>query len=90
MLDSVASHHRIQFQGKLKIQTPKNGEKPQLEPDLAVRKNFFIKLVVSQAYIQNPFCVSILVRLYAGAYIRLIFGTILFSLIKLHLVDRNT
>lgn len=67
MLDSVASHHRIQFQGKLKIQTPKNGEKPQLEPDLAVRKNFFIKLVVSQAYIQNPSCVSILVRLYAGA-----------------------
>ena len=34
MLDIVASFHRIQFQGKLRIQTRENGEKPHLEPDL--------------------------------------------------------
>ena len=34
MLDIVASYHRIQFQGKLMIQTQENGEKPNFGPDL--------------------------------------------------------
>ena len=34
MLDIVASYHRIQFQGKLVIQTQENGEKPHFEPNL--------------------------------------------------------
>ena len=35
MLDIVASYHRTQFQGKLKIQTQENSEKPYFGPDLA-------------------------------------------------------
>ena len=34
MLDIVASYHRIQFQGKLMIQTQENDEKPYFGLDL--------------------------------------------------------
>ena len=34
MLNIVASYHRIQFHGKLMIQTREYGEKPHFGPDL--------------------------------------------------------
>ena len=34
MLHIVASYHRMQFQGKLMIQTQENGEKPYFGPNL--------------------------------------------------------
>ena len=34
MFGIVASYHRMQFQGKLMIQTQENGEKPHFGPDL--------------------------------------------------------
>ena len=34
MLDIVASYHRMQFQGKLMIETQENVEKPHFGPDL--------------------------------------------------------
>ena len=34
MLDIVASYHRIQFQGKVMIQTRENGKKPHFGADL--------------------------------------------------------
>ena len=33
-VDWVASYHRIQFHGKLMIQTQENGKKPHFKPDL--------------------------------------------------------
>ena len=36
MLDIVASYHRIQFQGKLVIQTQENSKKPHSELDLGL------------------------------------------------------
>ena len=35
MLNTVASYHRIQFQGKLIIQTQENGKKPHFVPDFS-------------------------------------------------------
>ena len=49
MLDIVASYHRIQFQGKIVIQTQENGKKPHFRPDLdplgpnSGHQNFFYK-----------------------------------------------
>ena len=34
MLGIVASYHRMEFQGKLMIQTQENGKKPHFGPDL--------------------------------------------------------
>ena len=34
MLDIIASYHRMQFQGKLKIQSQENGEKPHFGSNL--------------------------------------------------------
>ena len=52
MLDIVASYHRIQFRGKIMIQTQENGKKTHfgldldpLDPNSSYQKNF-IKLVV--------------------------------------------
>ena len=41
MLDIVASYHRIQFQGKLMIQTQENDKQPVLGPDLGTFSFFF-------------------------------------------------
>ena len=48
MLAIVTSYHRIQFQGKLMIQTQENDEKPHLGTDLGLLSqiwppNFFYK-----------------------------------------------
>ena len=51
MLNIVASYHRIQFKGKLMIQTQENGKKPHSGPNLGLLSPnycpqiFFVKLV---------------------------------------------
>ena len=55
MLDIVASYQRIQFQGKLMIQTQEIGKKPHFGPDLGPlgpnsgRQFFFSKIWLRQS-----------------------------------------
>ena len=56
MLDIVASYYRMQFQGKLKIQTQENGKKPYFGSDLGLlgpnsgrRCFFFSKIWLRQS-----------------------------------------
>ena len=65
MLDIVASYPRMQFQGKLMIQTQENRQKPQFEPYLgplgpnSSRQIFFFKnlvLSVTRYHVQLLSC----------------------------------